>query len=67
VISLYEEKKLPVKKICEMMNITKPTLYSYVRGKEETANGTGAGAEDRGGTSNNKTSKTGKRLKGKPL
>jgi DNA invertase Pin-like site-specific DNA recombinase len=51
VISLYEEKKLPVKKICEMMNITKPTLYSYVRGKEEVANGVGAGAEDRGGAS----------------
>ncbi len=35
VIALYEEKKLPVKKICEMMNITKPTLYSYVKGKQD--------------------------------
>jgi DNA invertase Pin-like site-specific DNA recombinase len=31
VIDLYNEKKLTVKKICEMMNISKPTLYSYVR------------------------------------
>ena len=31
VIDLYKEKKLTVKKICEMMNISKPTLYSYVR------------------------------------
>ena len=31
VIDLYREKKLTVKKICEMMNISKPTLYSYVR------------------------------------
>ena len=28
---LYREKKLPVKQICEMMNISKPTLYAYVR------------------------------------
>ncbi len=31
VIDLYNERKHPVKKICEMMNISKPTLYSYVR------------------------------------
>lgn len=31
VIDLYQQKKLTVKKICEMMNISKPTLYSYVR------------------------------------
>jgi DNA invertase Pin-like site-specific DNA recombinase len=31
VVSLYNEKKLSVKKICEMMNITKPTLYRYVQ------------------------------------
>lgn len=31
VVSLYQEKKLTVKKICEMMNITKPTLYAYVQ------------------------------------
>ena len=31
VIDLYNEKKLTVKKICEMMGISKPTLYSYVR------------------------------------
>ena len=31
VTDLYNERKHPVKKICEMMNISKPTLYSYVR------------------------------------
>ena len=30
-VDLYNEKKMPVKKICEMMGISKPTLYSYVR------------------------------------
>jgi DNA invertase Pin-like site-specific DNA recombinase len=65
VISLYEEKKLPVKKICQMMNITKPTLYSYVRGKGETANGgTVSGEQSRGGASKERASKYGKA--GKP-
>ena len=32
-IRLYKEKQLPVKKICEMMGISKPTLYCYVKGK----------------------------------
>ena len=31
VIDLYKEKKMTIKKICETMNISKPTLYSYVR------------------------------------
>jgi DNA invertase Pin-like site-specific DNA recombinase len=31
VIDLYNERKLTVKKICEMMDISKPTLYCYVR------------------------------------
>ena len=31
VIDLYNAKQLPIKKICEMMGISKPTLYSYVR------------------------------------
>ena len=31
VIDLYNDRKLTVKKICEMMNISKPTLYNYVR------------------------------------
>jgi DNA invertase Pin-like site-specific DNA recombinase len=34
VLALYNEKKLPVKKICEMMNITKPTLYAYVQASQ---------------------------------
>jgi DNA invertase Pin-like site-specific DNA recombinase len=32
-INLYNEKKLTVKKICEMMEISKPTLYKYVNEK----------------------------------
>ncbi|KFI23558.1 recombinase family protein [Nitrosococcus oceani] len=38
VVSLYEEKKLSVTKICEMMGISKPTLYSYVREAQEKTN-----------------------------
>ena len=30
-VEMYNEKKVSVKKICEMMGISKPTLYSYVR------------------------------------
>ena len=30
-VSLYNEKKYPVYKIAEMMGISKPTLYKYVR------------------------------------
>ena len=30
-VQLYHEKKLTVAKICEMMGISKPTLYTYVR------------------------------------
>jgi len=33
VISLYNEKQHTVEKICEMMAISKPTLYKYVRGE----------------------------------
>jgi hypothetical protein len=28
---MYHEKKLPVKTICALMEISKPTLYAYVR------------------------------------
>ncbi|WP_342341969.1 helix-turn-helix domain-containing protein [Nitrosococcus oceani] len=38
VVSLYEVKKLPVTKICEMMGISKSTLYSYVREAQEKTN-----------------------------
>jgi DNA invertase Pin-like site-specific DNA recombinase len=31
VSELYEQKKLPVTKICQMMGISKPTLYKYIR------------------------------------
>jgi DNA invertase Pin-like site-specific DNA recombinase len=37
LLRLYEEKKKPVKKICAMMGISKPTLYSYVRAKQGLA------------------------------
>ena len=33
-VDLYLEKKLSVKTICEMMSISKPTLYSYVRSRQ---------------------------------
>jgi DNA invertase Pin-like site-specific DNA recombinase len=30
-VDLYQKKKMPVGKICELMGVSKPTLYSYVR------------------------------------
>jgi DNA invertase Pin-like site-specific DNA recombinase len=30
-VALYQDKKLPIKTICETMGISKPTLYNYVR------------------------------------
>ncbi len=30
-VRLYEERQMPIAKICAMMGISKPTLYSYVR------------------------------------
>jgi len=30
-VQLYQEKKVAVKHICELMGISKPTLYAYVR------------------------------------
>lgn len=30
-LQLYDEKKNTIKKICEMLEISKPTLYAYVR------------------------------------
>lgn len=35
-VDLYHEKKMTVKKICEIMGISKPTLYSYVRETQTT-------------------------------
>ena len=32
-VELYEQQKYPVKQICEMVGISKPTLYSYVQAK----------------------------------
>ncbi|WP_299822844.1 helix-turn-helix domain-containing protein [uncultured Jannaschia sp.] len=40
-VRLYNERQTPIAKICQMMGISKPTLYSYVRaadpGKVEPA------------------------------
>ena len=36
VVDLYNKKELMVKEICEMMNISKPTLYTYVREAQKT-------------------------------
>ena len=36
LVEMYQRKNQTVKQICEMMNITKPTLYAYIR--EEQAN-----------------------------
>jgi predicted transcriptional regulator YheO len=30
-VQLYQEKKIAVKQVCEVMGISKPTLYAYVR------------------------------------
>ena len=32
-VELYEQQQYPVKQICAMMGISKPTLYAYVRAK----------------------------------
>ncbi|MCP5005597.1 MAG: recombinase family protein [Planctomycetes bacterium] len=34
-VNLYNEKKMTVSKICELMGISKPTLYSYIRENQE--------------------------------
>ena len=31
LIDLYEQKKTPVNTLCELMGISKPTLYTYVK------------------------------------
>ena len=38
VVDLYNQKEMMVKEICEMMNISKPTLYKYVRESQQTKN-----------------------------
>ncbi|MCP4370423.1 MAG: recombinase family protein [Deltaproteobacteria bacterium] len=35
-VNLYNEKKMVVGKICELMGISKPTLYSYVQESQES-------------------------------
>jgi DNA invertase Pin-like site-specific DNA recombinase len=36
-VELYQAKQLTVKEICEMMGISKPTLYAYVRQAQASA------------------------------
>jgi DNA invertase Pin-like site-specific DNA recombinase len=36
-VELYQAKQLTVREICEMMGISKPTLYTYVRQAQSTA------------------------------
>jgi len=36
-IDLYNEKKMPVQKLCDMLGISKPTLYSYVRDAQKSS------------------------------
>lgn len=38
-VRLYEERKTPIARICAMMGISKPTLYSYVRAANGVADG----------------------------
>ncbi|KJU83878.1 resolvase domain-containing protein [Candidatus Magnetobacterium bavaricum] len=35
-VSLYDEKKYTVKQICQMMGVSKPTLYKYIKEKQGT-------------------------------
>ncbi|GLS35104.1 resolvase [Mesorhizobium tianshanense] len=35
-VRLYRERSLPIAKICSMLEISKPTLYAYVRAAEKT-------------------------------
>jgi len=37
VVDLYNKKELQVQEICDMMNISKPTLYSYVKQSQKEA------------------------------
>ena len=36
-IKLYNEGKTPINKICAMMNISKPTLYAYIKQANKTS------------------------------
>ena len=35
-VELYAAKKTTIKKICEMLAISKPTLYAYVRANQQS-------------------------------
>jgi DNA invertase Pin-like site-specific DNA recombinase len=37
-VETYKRKNHTVQQICEMMNITKPTLYAYIREGEASKN-----------------------------
>jgi predicted transcriptional regulator YheO len=38
-VHLYHAKKMTVQQICEMMDISKPTLYGYIREAQEQDTG----------------------------
>ena len=41
-MNLYEERQLPIAKICRMTGISKPALYSYVRAANGVTDGPSA-------------------------
>lgn len=36
-LQLYEAKKTSVKQICELLAISKPTLYAYIRASQKSS------------------------------
>lgn len=38
-VRLYEERRIPIARICAMMGISKPTLYAYVRAADPARTG----------------------------
>ena len=38
-VKLYNEREMPIAKICRTMGISKPTLYSYVRAANGVSDG----------------------------
>jgi len=36
-VDLYQAKKTSIKKICEMLAISKPTMYAYVRASQRSS------------------------------
>jgi DNA invertase Pin-like site-specific DNA recombinase len=47
-VELYRQKKHTIIEICEMVDITKPTLYRYVEEAEKAGGGMGSGSSVKG-------------------